>query len=373
MHTPDRARTALRDHERILVAPLDVTDPASIAEAVAVAEQRFGSVDVLVNAAGFVVQGTVEEITLDALRDQLENNVVGTAAVIQAILPGMRARGNGHIITFSSGAGLVGIPRMDAYAASKFAVEGLSESPARSVAHLGIEVTIIEPGVFETELGSSVVTPASPIEAYDPAAAQLPDPYDWAPGDLGAAARAVESIAGRPDAPLRLYVGHGLDEVRRHYGDRLKSWERTAQIQATTTSAPCVNPRKADEMSTWTQDELDRINAEPYFTVGATLPDGTTPKTVDIWSVPVGDRIFIRSYNGTQGKWYGPALKTGRGRISAGGVEKSVRFVPVDPDDEETNQAVDASYLEKYADSEYSVTMSTEPVRRNTLEVVPQG
>ncbi|MGW6466512.1 DUF2255 family protein, partial [Streptomyces rubiginosohelvolus] len=54
--------------------------------------------------------------------------------------------------------------------------------------------------------------------------------------------------------------------------------------------------------------------------------------------MPVGDRIFIRSYNGTQGKWYGPALKTGRGRISAGGVDKPVRFVPVDPDDEETNQ-----------------------------------
>lgn len=124
-------------------------------------------------------------------------------------------------------------------------------------------------------------------------------------------------------------------------------------------------------MAAWTKNELDRINAETYFTVGATLPDGTTPKTVDIWSVPVGDRIFIRSYNGTQGRWYGPALETGRGWISAGGVEKAVRFVPVESDDEETNRAVDASFLKKYADSEYSVTMSTEPVRRNTLEVVP--
>lgn len=125
-------------------------------------------------------------------------------------------------------------------------------------------------------------------------------------------------------------------------------------------------------MATWTKDELDRINAETYFTVGATLADGTTPKTVDIWSVPVGERIFIRSYNGTQGKWYAPAVETGRGRISAGGVEKAVRFVQVDPEDEETNQAVDASFLQKYADSEYSVTMSTEPVRRNTLEVIPE-
>ena len=124
-------------------------------------------------------------------------------------------------------------------------------------------------------------------------------------------------------------------------------------------------------MAAWTEDELNRINAETYFTVGATLPDGTTPKSVDIWSVPVGERIFIRSFNGTQGKWYGPALETGRGRISAGGVEKEVRFVPVDSEDEKTNQAVDDSFLKKYADSKYSVTMSTEPVRRNTLEVVP--
>jgi len=124
-------------------------------------------------------------------------------------------------------------------------------------------------------------------------------------------------------------------------------------------------------MSTWTKDELGRINGEEYFTVAVALADGTTPKSVDIWSVPVGDRIFIRSFNGTEGKWYGPALETGRGRISAGGVEKDVTFVAVAADDEDTNGAVDASYLRKYASSPYSKTMSTEPVRRNTIEVIP--
>lgn len=72
-------------------------------------------------------------------------------------------------------------------------------------------------------------------------------------------------------------------------------------------------------MASWSKDELDRINAETYFTVGVTLPDGTTPKTVDIWSVPVGDRIFIRSFNGAESKWFGPALETRKGKISAGG------------------------------------------------------
>lgn len=125
-------------------------------------------------------------------------------------------------------------------------------------------------------------------------------------------------------------------------------------------------------MASWTKDELDRINAETYFTVGVTLPDGTTPKSVDIWSVPVGDRIFIRSFNGTEGKWFGPALETRKGQISSGGVTKNVTFVVVDHEDEETNKAVDDSFLDKYSDSKYSVTMSTEPVRRNTLEVVPE-
>jgi len=124
-------------------------------------------------------------------------------------------------------------------------------------------------------------------------------------------------------------------------------------------------------MTGWTEDELDRINAEVYLRVAAALADGSTPKSVNIWSVPVGNRIFIRSYNGTAGKWYGPALESGRGRVSAGGVEKEVRFMAVPSDDEATNGAVDASFRRKYADSPYAETMSTEPVRRNTLEVVP--
>lgn len=124
-------------------------------------------------------------------------------------------------------------------------------------------------------------------------------------------------------------------------------------------------------MASWTAAELDSINAEQYFTVAVALPDGSTPKSVDIWSVPVGDRIIIRSFNGTGGGWYGPALDSGRGRISAGGVEKDVTFVPVAADDEDTNTAVDASFRVKYAPSPYAETMSTDPVRQNTLEVVP--
>jgi NAD(P)-dependent dehydrogenase (short-subunit alcohol dehydrogenase family) len=234
MRDPNRAPAELTDRDDIAVLRLDVTDTESIAEAVAATEERFGPIDALVNAAGFVVQGTIEELALDDLRTQFETHVIGTAAVLQAVLPGMRERRHGHVITFSSGAGLVGMPRIEAYSASKFAVERMSESLQRSVDHLGLKVTIVEPGVFSTELGNSVLTPKNPVDDYDPSAAQAAEIYDWAPGDLEGAARAIASIAGDSDAPLRLYVGHGLDDVRRHYQNRLDEWTSQEELISTT-------------------------------------------------------------------------------------------------------------------------------------------
>ena len=121
-------------------------------------------------------------------------------------------------------------------------------------------------------------------------------------------------------------------------------------------------------MSQWTQEELDRINGDEWFHLSAALPDGSTPKTVDIWSVGVGDRIFVRSYNGTAGKWYSLALESGKGRISAGAVTKNVSFVKVD--DEEAKKLVDTAYRTKYAHSKWGGAMADDPVRDNTIEVV---
>ncbi|GAT73541.1 hypothetical protein MHM582_2035 [Microbacterium sp. HM58-2] len=119
----------------------------------------------------------------------------------------------------------------------------------------------------------------------------------------------------------------------------------------------------------WNTDELARISAPEMFDLSAELPDGTAPKTVGIWAVAVDGRLFVRSYTGLTGKWYGPALASLRGRVSAGGVTKEVRFAPVT--DEETNAAIDQAYLDKYAPSPYAPEMGQEPVRSNTLEVIP--
>lgn len=219
-----KAPASLHELSNVLVQQLDVTDETSIRDAVEAIESHFGPVDVLLNVAGNVVQGTLEELSLDQVRAQLETNVVGLVAVAKALLPGMRHRRSGHIINFSSGGGLIGVPRLDAYVASKFAVEGLSEALSRDISHLGLQVTIVEPGVFHTGLGESAVQPSRTIDAYAPAAHQLPGLYDWTPGNLEGAAQTIVSIAGRSDAPLRLYVGHGLDDVRRHYHQRLDEW-----------------------------------------------------------------------------------------------------------------------------------------------------
>jgi hypothetical protein len=122
-------------------------------------------------------------------------------------------------------------------------------------------------------------------------------------------------------------------------------------------------------MTTWTQDELVKINTEEMLELAAELPDGSIPKTVNIWVVRVGDTLYVRSYSGADGKWYVPATETRKGRVSAGGVTKNVEFIPID--DENTKRAVDEAYRGKYTGSAYAESMATEPVRSNTLEVVP--
>lgn len=121
----------------------------------------------------------------------------------------------------------------------------------------------------------------------------------------------------------------------------------------------------------WTRQELDAINNDDWFGLSVALEDGSTPKTVQIWSVGVGDRIFIRSFNGSAGKWYDAALKSRHGHVSAGGVEKDVTLAPIK--DEATNMAVDEAYMSKYATSEWAKPMATEPVRSHTIEVISEA
>lgn len=137
---------------RIEVIRLDVTDAETIEAAVSDTLQRFGRIDVLVNNAGMAVGGFAEEVPMAAWRAQMETNFLGLVAMTRAVLPAMRAQRGGTILQMSSVSGLWGIPGFGAYAASKFAVEGFSESLRHEVAPLGIRVALVEPGAYRTAI-----------------------------------------------------------------------------------------------------------------------------------------------------------------------------------------------------------------------------
>ena len=130
----------------------DVTDRSAMVAAAAAAEAATGGVDVLVNNAGNVLESYVEEADPAAVRALFEVNLLGPLHLIQAVLPAMRRRRSGRILNISSGGGIVGVPWVGMYSASKFALEGMSEALAAEVGPLGVRVTIVEPGAFRTQL-----------------------------------------------------------------------------------------------------------------------------------------------------------------------------------------------------------------------------
>lgn len=150
------------------IRTLDVTDEAAAAELIA----DLGRVDILINNAGRGSVGSLEQLSTDDLRDQLEVNYLGVAALTRLVLPGMRAAGAGRIVTVTSVGGAVGQPFADAYCAAKFAVEGLMQSLAPVVARFGIGVSIVEPGAVRSAFTANVDGAGT-----DPAGVDTDDPY----------------------------------------------------------------------------------------------------------------------------------------------------------------------------------------------------
>ena len=153
--------------DNALVLPLDVNNKVQVATAVAKAEETFGKIDVLVNNAGYGYFTSIEEGEDEKIRAQFETNFFGLVNMVQAVLPGMRKKRSGNIINFSSIGGLVGFTATGFYHATKFAVEGLSESLSKEVAPLGIKVLLVEPGPFRTDwAGRSTARTPVQIEDY---------------------------------------------------------------------------------------------------------------------------------------------------------------------------------------------------------------
>jgi NAD(P)-dependent dehydrogenase (short-subunit alcohol dehydrogenase family) len=213
--------------ERILALELDVTDRAAVFEAVARAHEHFGTLDVVVNNAGYGQFGMVEELSEDELRAQIETNLFGAVWVTQAVLPRLREQGSGHILQVSSIGGISAFPTVGAYHASKWALEGISQSLAQEVAGFGIKVTLIEPGGFDTDWGGSSARRATPIDAYEPVRQQAAKrPSANSKGDPAATRSAVLKVVDATDPPLRVFFGEApLGIATADYESRLKTWE----------------------------------------------------------------------------------------------------------------------------------------------------
>ncbi|MBV9176055.1 MAG: SDR family oxidoreductase [Nitrososphaeraceae archaeon] len=148
---------ATKEKLPIHVKQLDVTNDASVKNAVQAILSETGRIDVLVNNAGYVLSGAFEDLTMDEIKAQYETNVFGLIRTTQAVLPTMRQQRSGIVVNISSAAGRFGYPSGSAYVSTKFAVEGLSESMSYELEPFGIKVVVVEPGVIRTNIFNSVV------------------------------------------------------------------------------------------------------------------------------------------------------------------------------------------------------------------------
>jgi len=221
---------------RALALPLDVTDQAQVADAVQKAEAAFGSIDVLVNNAGYGYVGALEESDRVEVRAMMETNFFGLASMIHAVIPAMRRRRHGSIVNISSIGGLVGFPGVGYYNATKFAVEGLSESLSKEVAPLGIKVLVVEPGPFRTDwAGRSLKGSSKKIPEYTETAGAFRERIENGSGkQAGDPVRACEAILKAlqsDDAPLHLTLGRRALDVARSKVELLRqeldAWEET--------------------------------------------------------------------------------------------------------------------------------------------------
>jgi NAD(P)-dependent dehydrogenase (short-subunit alcohol dehydrogenase family) len=215
--------------DAVLALELDVDDRDADIAAVKRAHDHFGRLDIVVNNAGYGQFGFVEEASEAEVRAQFETNVFGALWVTQAALPYLREQRSGHIIQVSSIGGISAFQNVGIYHASKWALEGFSQSLAQEIASFGIHVTLIEPGGFATDWAGSSAKHATPLPAYDEAhaAADLARSQRVAtPGDPHASAAAILKVVDAEEPPLRVFFGkQPIQIAKADYASRIKTWE----------------------------------------------------------------------------------------------------------------------------------------------------
>jgi NAD(P)-dependent dehydrogenase (short-subunit alcohol dehydrogenase family) len=227
--------------DAILPIKLDVTDRAADFAAVRQAHERFGRLDIVVNNAGYGHFGMVEEVSEAEIRAQLETNVLGALWVTQAALPILRAQGSGHILQVSSIGGISAFLNTGAYHASKWALEGISQSLAQEVAGFGVKVTLIEPTGYSTDWAGSSAQHSADLPAYAPVRekAAAARKARFTPGVPSATREAILTLVDAENPPLRLFLGEApLGIATADYESRLALWREWQPVAAAAQGTP---------------------------------------------------------------------------------------------------------------------------------------
>jgi NAD(P)-dependent dehydrogenase (short-subunit alcohol dehydrogenase family) len=218
--------------ENILPLTLDVTDHDADFAAVKAAHEHFGHLDVIVNNAGYGLFGAIEEVSEAEARAQIETNLFGALWITQAALPYLRTQGHGHILQVSSIGGVGAFQSLGLYHASKWGLEGFSESLSQEVAPFGIHVTIIEPGGFTTDWSGSSSVHAQQTPTYDPMRERRTAQFSKVKrGDPTATSAAILKVVDAENPPLRLLLGEFATQiVPQIYEQRLKTWAEWSDV-----------------------------------------------------------------------------------------------------------------------------------------------
>jgi NAD(P)-dependent dehydrogenase (short-subunit alcohol dehydrogenase family) len=210
--TPDQLGDLVATHgERIVATRLDVTDPESVRDAVSVALETFGRIDVVVNNAGYADVAAVEDITLDDFTAQIDTNFFGVVYVTKAVLPVLRKQGTGHIFQVSSAGDRIPLVGLSAYQSAKWAVAGFSSVLAQEVAPLGIKVTVVEPGGMTTDWAASSMTIPPISEPYQQTVGEraraLRSNSGAEASDPTKVAEAIRVLSDAEEPPIRILLG----------------------------------------------------------------------------------------------------------------------------------------------------------------------
>ncbi|MCY9578772.1 SDR family oxidoreductase [Paenibacillus alvei] len=213
--------------DTLLFLRLDIRERESVFATVKAAAEHFGRLDIVVNNAGTMTLGMVEELSEDDARDLMETNFFGALWVSQAVFPYLREQRAGHLIQISSIGGIISGPMTGMYSASKFALEGLSEALAQEAAHFGVKLTLVEPGGYWTDLYTTMRY-SQPLEAYDSLREELAKQYAEGSidSDPALAAEALMKLVDSENPPLRLILGSAIFDIARDtYKERIATWE----------------------------------------------------------------------------------------------------------------------------------------------------